>query len=183
LISRGADRSIRPALILDTDMASEIRQIRATDAEEFRAAVDVVARERKYLYLLAAPTLDEVRQFVGRNIEKGVPHLVLSDGDLVAGWCTIIAPAREIQSHVGGLAMGLRPEWRDRGWGTKLLRETLAAADTFGYRRVELTVYAGNTHAAALYRKLGFVEEGVKRQSVCIDGAYLDEILMARLRS
>jgi hypothetical protein len=36
-------------------MTIEFRQIRAEDTESFHTAVDVVARERKYLALLEAP--------------------------------------------------------------------------------------------------------------------------------
>jgi RimJ/RimL family protein N-acetyltransferase len=78
--------------------------------------------------------------------------------------------------------MGLRPEWRDRRWGTRLMRGALDAGDRFGFTRIELTVYSNNPRAAALYRKLGFAEEGVKQMSVRIGDTYFDEILMARLR-
>jgi RimJ/RimL family protein N-acetyltransferase len=43
-------------------------------------------------------------------------------------------------------------------------------------------VFANNTAAAALYRKVGFVEEGTKRKAILIDGTYHDEIIMARLK-
>jgi RimJ/RimL family protein N-acetyltransferase len=162
-------------------MQPEIRQIRETDVESFREAVDIVARERRYLYLTEAPPIERVRTFVTSNIEKARPHIVLVAGATVAGWCTIIPLDRPVQAHVGGLAMGLRPEWRDRGWGTRLMQAALDAGDELGLTRIELTVYSNNPRAAALYRKLGFVEEGTKIRSVRIDGTYLDEIMMARL--
>lgn len=163
-------------------MEPEIRQIRETDIDSFREAVDIVARERLYLYLTEAPPIERVRAFVKANIDKGVPHLVMVSGDKVAGWCTILAADRPVQSHVGMVAMGLRPEWRDSGWGTKLMQAALDAADRFGFTRIELTVYTTNPRAEALYRKLGFSHEGVKHRSVRIDGTYFDEIVMARLR-
>ena len=164
-------------------MATEIRPIREEDIESFRDAVDVVARERKYLYMTEAPPLDDMRTLVRANIQTASPHLVLVDGAKVAGWCNISSLGRAVQSHVGGVAMGLRPEWRDTGWGTRLMQKSLTASRAFGFTRVELSVYTSNPRAAALYRKLGFVEEGIKRRSVCIDGTYFDEILMARLEA
>lgn len=62
------------------------------------------------------------------------------------------------------------------------MRNALAAADHYSIAGIELTVYASNPRAHSLYRKFGFIEEGIKRRSVRIDGAYLDEIMMARLR-
>ena len=43
-------------------------------------------------------------------------------------------------------------------------------------------ILATNAAAAALYRKVGFVEEGIKRKAILIDGIYHDEIIMARLK-
>jgi RimJ/RimL family protein N-acetyltransferase len=43
-------------------------------------------------------------------------------------------------------------------------------------------VFGGNLRAASLYRKTGFVEEGIKRRAILIKGVFHDEIIMARLR-
>jgi RimJ/RimL family protein N-acetyltransferase len=81
-------------------------------------------------------------------------------------------------AHVGTLGMGLLSSHRGRGIGEVLLRRTLDAGRTFGQKKAKLGVCADNTRAAALYRKVGFVEEGVCRKAICIDGVYLDEIIM-----
>ena len=85
-------------------------------------------------------------------------------------------------AHVGVLGISLHPGWRGHGLGERLMRETLDAADTFGFTRIELGVYATNPRAHALYRKLGFVEEGVRLRRILIDGVFHDEIMMARLK-
>jgi RimJ/RimL family protein N-acetyltransferase len=164
-------------------MTIEVRQIREENIESFHAAIDAVARERKYLALLEAPPIERARAFVQRNIEKGYPQLVAVADRQVVGWCNIPPAAREVMAHVGDLFMGLLPEWRSQGLGARLLREGLAAADAFGYLRIELGVFAGNARAAALYRKAGFVEEGIKRRAILIDGVFHDEIIMARFRN
>jgi putative acetyltransferase len=48
--------------------------------------------------------------------------------------------------------------------------------------RVELTVFADNERAIALYKKLGFVEEGLKKKAAIRNGQYEDEYLMARIK-
>ncbi len=163
-------------------MTVELRQIRASDADAFRAAIDAVARERKYLALLEAPPIEQVRAFVQRNVEHGYPQIVALADDAIVGWCNVPPASRAVSAHVGDLFMGLLAGWRGRGLGEKLLRHAIHAADVFGFQRIELGVLATNAAAAALYRKVGFVEEGTKRKAILIDGVHHDEIIMARFK-
>ena len=48
--------------------------------------------------------------------------------------------------------------------------------------RVELEVYADNERAIALYEKMGFQREGLRRMATVRRGRYIDECSMARLR-
>lgn len=86
------------------------------------------------------------------------------------------------RSHVRVLGIAVAPAWQDRGVGRQLIERLLAWADNWaGVLRVELNVHAENERAIALYRKLGFVEEGRHRGYVLRDGAYVDALTMARL--
>ena len=160
-------------------MPVEIRQIQEQDVASFRQTVDLVAGERKYLYLTEAPPIEALSAMVRETNARGSPLLVLIADSDVVGWCNVFPLPRSVQAHVGSVAMGLRPEWRGQGWGTKLMREAVGRAHAFGFTRVELTVYSDNVRAHALYTKLGFIEEGVKLRSVRIDGVEFDEIMMA----
>jgi RimJ/RimL family protein N-acetyltransferase len=163
-------------------MTVTIRQIREQDIDGFYATFSIVVRERQYLAFLEPPPIEQTRAFCRRNIEKGYPQLVaVADDGRIVGWCDITPPGREVMAHVGVLGISLHPDWRGLGLGEQLLREAIAAARAFGYQRIELGVFARNTRAAALYRKLGFVEEGVMRQRILIDGVLHDEIRMALL--
>lgn len=53
---------------------------------------------------------------------------------------------------------------------------------TSGLEKVALEVLATNGRARALYDKLGFVVEGVKRREVLRDGAWIDSVVMSMLR-
>ncbi|QPF89951.1 GNAT family N-acetyltransferase [Bradyrhizobium commune] len=163
-------------------MTVEFRQIEIADTDAFRAAIDIVARERKYIALTEAPPIEQVRAFVTRNVERGYPQIIAVIDGAVVGWCNVPPASRAVSAHVGDLFMGLLPDVRGRGFGEQLLRQAVQAADTFGFRRIELGVFASNVAAAALYRKIGFVEEGTKRMAILVDGTYHDEIIMARLK-
>ena len=73
-------------------------------------------------------------------------------------------------------------EWRGRGVGSALLGAAIEWARSEGLHKLSLSVFAHNEAAIALYRKLGFVEEGrlvkhYRRQS----GEFWDAIQMGLL--
>ena len=65
--------------------------------------------------------------------------------------------------------------------GTALLVAGIDLADNWiGFTRLELTVYADNAPAVALYRKFGFVIEGTAHRYALRDGVFVDALMMAR---
>ena len=86
------------------------------------------------------------------------------------------------RAHVRMLGIGIAPGWQGRGVGKLLIGRLLDWADRWaGVLRVELTVHADNDRAIALYRAMGFVEEGRHRAYALKDGRYVDALCMARL--
>lgn len=86
------------------------------------------------------------------------------------------------RSHVRGLGIAVSPEWQGRGVGRRLMARLLDWADNWGaVLRVELWVHVDNERAIALYRSLGFQEEGRHRAYALKAGRYVDSLSMARL--
>jgi putative acetyltransferase len=140
-----------------------------------------VARERRFLALLEAPSPGDVRAFVLRNIESGVPQFVaVEDGDVV-GWCDVLGKPQHALRHAGTLGIGVVAPCRGRGIGRRLLEATVHQAWRVGFTRVELTVRVDNPQARRLYERLGFRIEGLCRRHMRIDGEYYDSYLMALL--
>ena len=151
--------------------------------EGFTAAVGAVARERRWIGMVDAMPLEASREFVRATLVGGGVHLVaLAEGGAVVGWCDIHRNPREGFRHVGGVGMGLLPGYRGRGLGRRLLEAAIEACWDAGIERIELEVFASNARAIALYEKLGFVTEGVKRRARKLDGEYDDNVMMALLR-
>ena len=164
-------------------MTYQIVPIAAEHISGFRAAFDVVARERKYLSFLEAPPLEDTTSFVLDNIQHGCPQFVALSAGTVVGWCDVLPNRiRVIYSHCGTLGIGLLPEFRGKGIGRELMRRTIDAAFAFGLSRIELTVREGNVNAIALYKSLGFEIEGFHRNAVRIEGQYESLYSMALLK-
>jgi putative acetyltransferase len=85
--------------------------------------------------------------------------------------------------HVAAIGMGVADDMNGKGIGTALLEALIEAADKWlDIHRLELTVFADNERAIALYERYGFEREGLLRDYAYRDGRYADVITMARLR-
>jgi ribosomal protein S18 acetylase RimI-like enzyme len=159
----------------------EIVPITPALIESFHRTLDFVARERRYLSFVQAPPLESTRAFILKIIASGYPQFVaVWDGEVV-GWCDVTPKSGPIDARIGILGMGLLPQFRHQGIGTRLMRQALEAARAFGFSRVELAVRQNNENAIALYKRFGFVTEGFQRNACKVDGEYENLILMGLL--
>jgi ribosomal protein S18 acetylase RimI-like enzyme len=172
-----------PEMIRKPERSMETVRIIQTEeryVESFHKTVGIVARERRYIGFVEPPSLEMTRGFVRRILQDGgVQVLAVTPDEAVVGWCDIVRKALEGFRHSGTLGMGLLPEYRGQGLGERLAVEAIRSAQRIGIERIELDVFASNARAIALYRKLGFVVEGVKRRARKLDGAYEDNVFMA----
>ena len=158
-----------------------VRESSPADAEGFQACLGAVARERRWLTLLEAPPLDEVREFLERQRKGGMIQFVADAASRIVGWCDVIPKRVEGFRHSSDLGMGLLPGYRGRGLGRALLERTHERARSAGLLRIELEVYASNEAAIALYERSGFRHEGCRRRARFLDGRADDVLEMAIL--
>ena len=124
-----------------TDVSNyQILPITEDHIEGFRAAVDSVAREHKYLAFLEGPPLEMARSFVLENIQGNWPHFVALVEGKVVGWCDITSLHRHAFAHSGSLGIGVLAPYRGQGIGVALIRAALNKAKEIGLTRIELTV-------------------------------------------
>ncbi len=147
----------------------------------FHAALDSVARERRYLAMLEAPSLVRTRRFVLDSLKVGAVHVVaVVDGNVI-GWCDLRPKAAPTLRHSAVLGMGIVKAFRGQGIGSRLLATTLELALARRIHRAELVVRSDNAAAIRLYRRFGFADEGTCRHYMRVDGVDYDALLMARL--
>lgn len=71
-----------------------------------------------------------------------------------------------------------------KGYGTQAAELLITYAfENLKLHRIELEVFSFNIRAKKSYNKLGFIEEGIKRDGEYIDGEFRDVIVMAMLES
>lgn len=112
--------------------------------------------------------------------ERGRFIVAVSGGDPIGH--AILDPLRlAVTAHVVDLTIAVHEGYQGRGVGRALLGHLIAwARGTPQIDRIELRVRSSNEPAIALYRQMGFVEEGrfVKRLKIG-PSQYLDDIAMA----
>jgi hypothetical protein len=150
--------------------AIDIVAIAQDHIEGFHRALDVVARERRYLAFLEAPPIEATRTFVLDNQARPSPvrgrigrwpsgRLVRCDADEQAE----PSASRSLRNR----AVAAIPRPGDR-------HEV-----AYGLHRVELTVLQNNTGAIGLYKKEDFEIEGIQCDAVLVDGVYENVVCMA----
>ncbi len=146
----------------------------------FHEALSIVAKERIHIEMIEAPPLEKVASFQQDLISKNAPvYYALYQGKFV-GWCDVSPEENPRQNHRGGLGMAILPEYRGQGIGSKLLEQALSHAKEFGLEKVELNVYTSNIPGIALYKKMGFEEEGLIKKYRKLDGQYFDCLAMGK---
>jgi RimJ/RimL family protein N-acetyltransferase len=159
-----------------------ITTTKVEDADAVARCVAAIARERRFLATTEGFSVEETRTYIDELKRTGGVHLVAVDGGEIVGWCDIARERFQAAAHVGHLGIGLLPKYRGRGLGRKLLENALDEAFPDRFERVELEVFGSNRIATALYRTIGFREEGRKRNGCKIDGRYDDVLILALLR-
>ena len=77
------------------------------------------------------------------------------------------------------LNLGCRQaRYRNAGIGSQLIARLLLWCDAAGIEKLNLEVFHDNARAIALYQKLGFHQEGIRKKQIKIDGHYIDLIQM-----
>jgi RimJ/RimL family protein N-acetyltransferase len=83
--------------------------------------------------------------------------------------------------HRAYIVVGVHSDSRGKGIGKALFIHMMDWAKKVHLHRLDLTVIAENDAAVALYKKMGFEIEGIKRDSLFINNEYIDEYYMSKL--
>ncbi len=98
------------------------------------------------------------------------------------GMCGLHRGRPEDRGAELGIMIGDKSYWNG-GYGTDAMETLLRFAfEQMNLHKVALGVFDFNERAQAVYRKVGFVEEGRSREDVYEDGRYVDVIRMSVLR-
>ena len=109
-------------------------------------------------------------------------HLAAEIGGRVVGSAGLHPQTALRRRHAATLGISVAADAQGRGVGSALMRALCDYADNWAQLlRIELTVFADNQRAIALYGRFGFRHEGTHRAYAMRHGVYADVWAMARL--
>ncbi|MHB8605231.1 MAG: GNAT family N-acetyltransferase [Thermoplasmatota archaeon] len=159
-----------------------VRPARPDDAAGILAIHREAAAERRAI----ATWPEEVRTAPAeqQRIREWKPEdggvLVAEDGGEVVGFVALRRGAHRAERHTGDLGLTVAARRRGHGVGRALMLAAEARAREIGIQKLTLGVFADNEAAHALYRSLGYEQEGRRRAQFLVGDELKDEIMMAK---
>lgn len=125
-------------------------------------------------------SIEDEKKWIAARLDNARETFLVAEvaGELV-GMLVFQSPPRKRLSHTGTFGMMVEKRYRGQGIGKSLIEELLAWAKQNPHiQKVSLGVFATNVAAIALYKKMGFTEEGRKVKEYKVKDGYVDDILM-----
>ena len=167
-------------------MDFSIRPVCENDARDIN---EIRLQEEVLPNILAVPseTVENIRDWLS-DLNPSAQHLFVAETDTggyspkVIGIVSLTISNRLRQRHSASVGIMVHKDYHGIGVGTALMEKVLDLADNWlCLVRLDLDVLADNQGALRFYKRLGFVEEGIKVMETTRFGKYVDSVFMARI--
>jgi RimJ/RimL family protein N-acetyltransferase len=157
---------------------------RLADNSDFDTVYDLYMDEKANPYLTYdLMSRDQFRPIFDSVLKSQTLYVAERDEEIIGTYRLISKSDRQKHTvYIGGFT--IKQSLQGQGLGSKLLSFIKSECAAQGKTRIELTVDVNNAGAIALYKKMGFVEEGVLKNSYKLNSTnqYYDEYLMAYIQ-
>lgn len=163
------------------------RKLRVEEAQKFWDMMNELDKETKFMMYEVGEreektvNLQALECQIQNSIEDNDFLLIAEVEGEIVGYLSAERGVPNRIKHTAYVVTGVREKYRGCGIGKELFQRLDFWAKENDVTRLELTVICNNIIAKKLYEKNGFVVEGIKKNSMIIDGQYVDEFYMAKL--
>jgi len=162
-----------------------IRSIRAEDAENFLHLCLQLDNETQFMLFEPGErttTVEEERQRLQGLLTQANQNIFVAEqAGQLAGFLGAFGGSLQRNRDCAYIVIGILQAFAGQGLGTQFFQALDEWARQQGMHRLELTVMCHNAQAVHLYQKTGFQIEGIKQDSLLVNGAYVDEFYMAKI--
>jgi len=161
-------------------MEATIRPARQEDLTGIVGVIDTIASQERYIVARAlAEKLDRDQVLLRHNDDENRIFFVATIDDDAVGWLHAEATQNPGMDHTAQLTMGVLPEHRGHGLGSKLMERGLDWAESQEYMKVYQNLSATNERAIAFLEDNGWAIESRRDGHYCLDGELVDEVQLA----
>ena len=160
-----------------------IRKIEEKDAENYLNMLIQLDSETKFMLFEPGErdfTPEQIRKHIKSLTDETGVTFILEDENKICGYLSASRNPRLRKKHCLYIHLGFLKNYIGKGHGTKMFQELEKWAMLNDIHRLELTVMESNDIGINLYKKMGFQFEGIKKNSLLIDGRYIDEYCYAK---
>lgn len=164
----------------------EIRPVREEDAAAFLTLQLHLDEETHFMMLEPGErrtSMEDTRRRIRAMLDQPNALLLVVDAGEAGLAGYLCAEGGEFRRNwlSAYITCGVLQAFAGQGLGRRLFEQLEEWARACGMRRLELTVMTHNQRAVALYRRMGFIIEGVRKDSLRVDGQFVDEYAMAKI--
>jgi RimJ/RimL family protein N-acetyltransferase len=162
----------------------EVKSLSAADSSAFLDLLLKLDNETKFMMMEPGERDTSVENTQNRlsNINESMTALLGAyDGESLIGFISLSRSEANRAKHSAYIVMGVLSLHTGKGIGKLLFNSAEEWAKWHNVSRLELTVMTHNENAIKLYERVGFIKEGIKKNSLLVDGEYVDEFYMSKI--
>lgn len=160
-----------------------IRKAVQSDAKGLIEYLNIIGGESNFLTFGIGEfevSIEEEEEFISNALNKENALFIVAEvnGNIV-GNLNFSGGPRQRNAHVGEFGVSVLKEDWGKGIGEKLIKYLIDwSKKSEIIRKINLRVRNDNIVGIYLYKKLGFLEEGVLKRDFLINGEFYDSLLM-----
>ena len=163
----------------------KVRPITESDCEEFLLLSQRLDQETQFMLFEPGErttTVEEQRQRIkGVLSQDNQMIFVAKHENHLVGFLGAFGGSFQRNRHCAYIVIGILQAYVGQGLGAQFFQGLEEWAVMHKLHRLELTVMSHNERGVNLYRKMGYLIEGTKKDSLRVNGKYVDEYYMAKL--
>ncbi|KKI88723.1 GNAT family acetyltransferase [Bacillus sp. SA1-12] len=156
-----------------------LRPVKITDAANIVNAVENILEAGTYIQKESPHTIEEEKEFIIEMNQLDNMYVAVELENKVVGIARVIRGELEMKRHTGLFRTWLIDTAQGNGIGSQIMSYTLEWCRLHHLHKLCLTVFASNGLAQKLYERYGFIQEGIQKEQIKINGQFDDEIYMA----
>lgn len=161
-----------------------IRKAYHEDVEELLNCINRCGKETNFLRFGEEGigiSIEEYKKQIENFTNKNFMLVAIIEG-VIVGSCSLRTIENRLRvAHRSSIGISILQDYSGKGIGKCCFDFLIEEAKKNNITKLELEVRADNERAINLYKKMGFEIEGKLRNSIYIDGEYLDSYIMGKI--